>query len=126
MGKLTNLNPLTEANLPPEMTRDSELLAEFLKTFSLFPRSSGTGAVDGNNCLAGRAGGFMWLDGDVVHSNVPANTGTLFQWNPLLGTTGENLFKIQIMIPRGLSASNTSLFFLRHQNNGTWTAWRSI
>ncbi len=125
MGKLTNLNPVTEATLPPEMTRDTELVAALVKAFSLFFRSSGT-TVDGNNCLTSAAAGFMWLDGDTVHSNVPANTGTLFQWDPLWGTGGEKLFRIQIMIPRGFSASNTSLLFLRHQNNGAWTAWRSI
>jgi hypothetical protein len=126
MGKLTNLNPVTEASLPPEMTRDTELLAALTKVLSLFPRSSVTGAVNGDNCLTSSAAGFMWLDGDIVHSNVPANTGSLFQIDPLWGTAAEKLYRIQIMVPRGLSASNTSLLFLRHQNNGIWTAWRSI
>lgn len=120
---------VTEASIPADITRDSETMAAIAaaiaKTLSLFPRSAGK-SISANNCLMDSSAGFMWLDGDITHTNVPAGTGTLFQLLPLWGTPLETFYRIQIMIPGGSSPSNTTLLFVRHQNNGTWTTWRSI
>jgi hypothetical protein len=126
MGRSIDFNPdktLTVADLPPESATDLEVLALFAKTLTLFPRSSGQ-SIDANNSPISGPGGFMWLDGDATHSNVPAGTGTFMEINALSNTTSS--FRVQIMIPRGTSPSNTSLAFIRHQNNGAWTTWRSF
>lgn len=125
MGELINLNPVTEASLPPEMTRDTELVAALLKALTVFPRSSSTGAVDGNNCLTSSALGIMWVDGNTVHSNLPASAGLLGQGDPLFGTISQGLYRVQIMIPLTTVANGTTVY-VRHQNNGAWAAWRNL
>ena len=126
MGKLTNLNPVTEASLPPEMTRDTELALALLKALTLFPRSSSTGAaVDGNNCLTSSAAGYMWVDGNTAHTNLPAPTGVLFQADGLYTTNQQGFYRIQIFIA-GTTQTSVTSFFVRHQNNGTWAPWRAL
>ena len=126
MGKLTNLNPVTEASLPPEMTRDTELAAALLKAITLFPRSSSTGAtVNGNNCLTSSAAGFMWVDGNTAHANLPASTGVLLQADGLFATNQQGLYSIQFFVA-GTTASSQTSVFVRHQNNGTWAPWRAL
>jgi hypothetical protein len=132
MGELIDLNGpkvLSDGDIPALITRDTEfaaaLAAALAKTLTLFPRSSGQ-SIDANNSPISGSSGWMWLDGDTGHSNVPAGTGTLIEINALSNTTSATNFRIQIMIPRGTSPSNTSLAFIRHQNNGTWTLWRSF
>jgi hypothetical protein len=125
MGKLTNLNPVTEASLPPEMTRDNELATALVKALSLFPRSRGTGAVDGNNCLTSSAAGFMWIDGNTPHANLPVSTGLLIQGDALWNTTVSGLYRVQAMVALTTIANGT-VVWVRYQNNGAWASWRAL
>ncbi|MEG4634842.1 hypothetical protein QUB56_35790 [Microcoleus sp. AR_TQ3_B6] len=125
MGKLTNLNPVTEASLPPEMTRDTELVAALLKALTLFARSSSIGAIDGNNTPINAAAGFMWVDGNAAHANLPASAGLLIEFDPLRNTVSQGLYRAQIMIPL-TTVANGTVFHVRHQNNGAWASWRML
>jgi hypothetical protein len=123
MGKLTNLNPITEANLPPEMTRDSELAALLLTAMTVGGRSGPVG-VNANSCMTDKASGFMWLDDNGLHTNLPRPWGLLVQGDPLFYAAEKGLYRYQAFLQGG-TASTTALF-LRHQTNGTWASWRSI
>jgi hypothetical protein len=98
--------------------------AAFIKGLSVFPRSSPS-AVDGNNLMSGIAAGFQWIDSDATHTNLPANVGTLIQFDPLFGTAITGLYKIQFFVAAS-TTSATSRLHLRHQVNGSWTPWRLI
>ncbi|WP_445173779.1 hypothetical protein [Microcoleus sp.] len=126
MGELINLNPVTEASLPPEMTRDTEVVLALLKAITLFPRSSSTGtAVNGDNCLTSSAAGYLWVDGNTVHTNLPAPTGVLFQADGLYTTSQQGLYRIQFFVAGTTQTTQTSVF-VRHQNNGSWAPWRTL
>ena len=122
MGELINLNPVTEASLPPEMTRDTELALALLKALTLFPRSGSLGQFDANNSSITGPGGFMWLDGGITNLNLPpnVNTGIFVQLDPLntYSETGKYLSQIFFSVSHRL--------FFRLRINGTWGAWREI
>jgi hypothetical protein len=115
--------------IPPEVATDAELTASIaaalIKTLSLFPRSSSIGSINGNDCLTSSAAGYMWVDGSVPHTFLPANAGTLLQGDGLWGTTLQGLYRVQAMISLTTVANGTVLW-IRHQNNGAWAPWRML
>jgi hypothetical protein len=121
---MTLENPITEPRIPGAIARDSEVLEAILKTLSLFPRTS-LSSVNGNSLITSAAAGFQWIDTDRVHTNLPATSGLLLQFDGLFGTAQQGLYRVQIFVA-GTNASSGSVLYLRHQHQGNWASWRTI
>ncbi|MEG5048586.1 pyocin knob domain-containing protein [Microcoleus sp. B4-C1] len=86
----------------------------------LLETRSGSTILNANTLTFNQYAGTMWIDGAVINSNLPNNSGMIMQFDSLFGTGAANLYKVQEF------TDGNGNFWKRCQNNGTWGNWQKI
>lgn len=109
-----------DANFAATVTTALGTKAPLTNSLLLTNRSSQTGAFNANTWALNHFAGIKWIDGaGGANTNLPVQTGMLFQFDCLFGTTDATKYRVQHFY-------SGSRYFLRVESNANWGAWREI